>query len=108
VSVGTKPTTCVASVGISSLDWSGLTGTNHFSGVYLATPVYNTPFSSLSTNMAPAVDVTSVVKTWFKHPEINHGLILSPVKPPLPYLFGQGECFSWLGNFVLEIEYFAP
>jgi hypothetical protein len=105
---GGKPTSCVASVGKAKQSWTQLVGGNHFAdNTNLFT--YNSPITSLNPFMALKADVTSVVSDWVKHPESNHGFILNPVSAPLPGPGnGTGECTSGLGNFKLEIYYFAP
>ena len=103
-----KPTTCVASVGYSKLDWSGLGNTIHFSSKSLSSSLYNIPLSSLGQFAAPSLDVTQLVRGWFEHPENNHGFILVPAAAPYPPEDGTGKCLSELGNFQLVIEYYAP
>jgi len=105
---GGKPTSCVASVGKAKQSWTQLVGGNHFAD-NTNLFAYNSPITSLNPVMAMKADVTSVVNSWVKHPESNHGFILNPVSAPLPGPGnGTGECTSGLGNFKLEIYYFAP
>ncbi|MDP1546378.1 MAG: Ig-like domain-containing protein [Anaerolineales bacterium] len=105
---GGKPTSCVASIGKAKQSWTQLVGPNHFAdNTNLYT--YNSPLTSLNSFMALKADVTSAVSSWVKHPENNHGFILNPSSAPLPGPGnGTGECTSGLGNFQLEINYFAP
>ncbi|MBI2333036.1 MAG: hypothetical protein HYU84_12920, partial [Chloroflexi bacterium] len=105
---GGKPTSCVARVGKAKQSWTQLVGSNHFAdNTNLFT--YNSPLTSLNPFMALKADVTSAVSSWVKHPESNHGFILNPASAPLPGPGnGTGECTSGLGNFQLEIYYFAP
>jgi hypothetical protein len=98
-------------VGVAKLEWSGLNAPNHFGGSQpsLSSLANNTPFSSLSVFMAPTtVDVTSQVAGWMNHPANNRGFILTGASAPSPSGDGIGECLSGLGNFQLEIYYFAP
>jgi hypothetical protein len=103
------PTSCVANIGKARQDWSSLQDATHFAGksISLASPDFNAPFASLNPFMGLNVDATSLVKDWIKHPENNHGFILTPVSPPHPKDDGVGECFSGLGYFHLDVYYFA-
>ena len=103
------PTTCVSAVGQAKQDWTWLVGGNHYYGdnILLST-AYNLPITSLSTNMAPAVDVSAAVKGWQVNPTKNHGFILTPTNAPHPLDDGSGECLSGLDAFQLEIHYFVP
>lgn len=104
---GGKPTSCVASVGKANQSWTQLVSPNHFAD-NTNLSAYNSPIVSLNPFMALNADVTSAVNYWVKHPESNHGLILNPVGAPLPGPGnGTGECTSGLGNFKLDIYYFA-
>jgi hypothetical protein len=103
-----KPVTCVSGVGQSKLVWGGLVGAKHFSSKSLSSSTYFIPISSLGEFQAPSVNVTSAVNTWLKYPDKNHGFILTPAAAPHPQEDGDGRCLSGLGNFLLEIEYFAP
>lgn len=104
---GSPPYSCVSAVGEAKQDWSGLSNGNHFSSQFLATPSNNIPIASVGTAQSQ-VDVTAAVSDWFKHPENNHGFILTPASAPVPKQPGTGECLSGLGNFELDIYYFAP
>ena len=104
---GSPPYTCVSAVGKAKQDWSGLSNGNHFSSQFLATSSNNAPIASIGTAQSQ-VDVTSAVSEWFKYPENNHGFILTPASAPVPKQSGTGECLSGLGNFELDIYYFAP
>ena len=101
---GPAPTSCVASAGKAKQDWSGLNSGNHFSSKYIA----STPIVSLSAYMSLQADVTSVASDWIKHPGNNHGFVFTPAGAPHPLEDGTGTCLSGLGNFQLEIYYFAP
>ena len=105
-----KPSTCVANIGSAKLDWTGLIPPNHFAGstLSLSSLTYNTPFKSLSAYPPPEVDATSIVASWVKHPEKNHGFILTGASAPHPVGDGFGICLSGLHFFYLDIFYFAP
>jgi len=104
---GSPPYTCASVIGKAKQDWSGLSNGNHFSNQYLATLSNNSPIASLGTAQSQ-VDVTAAVSDWFKHPENNHGFILTPASAPKPQVPGTGKCLSGLGNFQLDLYYFAP
>jgi hypothetical protein len=101
---------CVGGVGKAKQDWTGLDTGNHFAGSHvLSSKLYNSPMASLSGwDSTPEVDVTSAVNNWIKHPDQNHGFILTPLGVPKPAVDGSGICESGAGNFQLEIYYFAP
>ena len=103
------PVSCVWSVGKAKQDWSGLSSGNHFSSKnVLAGPAYN-EISVSNKYFPPEVDVTYAVKAWIKNPSVNHGFTLGPVDWLYgAYLSADEECKSGLGNFQLEIYYFAP
>lgn len=112
VAVGAKPASCAESVRKATQDWSGLGSAIHFweteHSLPLAGGAYSTPIASISAYMSPNVDVTAAVNDWIKHPANNHGLILTPMASPQPTEDGTGECLSGLGNFTLDVYYFAP
>jgi hypothetical protein len=98
---------CANGVGKAKQDWTAL-GSNHFLGKNVLSS-YNTPFASLSSwDFSPELDVTSAVGNWLKHPEQNHGFILTPASAPSPLIDGSGKCESGVGDFQLEIFYFVP
>ena len=80
------------------------------------------PFSKLSKHIKDvsnsAQKVTALPLSWgfhcfrveayAKHPENNHGFIFTPASAPVPKVPGTGKCLSGLGNFQLEVYYFAP
>jgi hypothetical protein len=103
------PASCVWSVGKAKQDWSGLNSGNHFSSKnVLAGPAYN-EISVSNKYLPPEVDVTYMVKAWIKNPSVNHGFTLGPVDWLYgAYLSADEICKSGLGNFQLEIYYFAP
>ena len=80
----------------------------HFTGTSLTTGTYFTPGVSISPYMAPSVDFTATVAGWVKNAGTNHGFILTAAVAPSPAEDGTGQCLSGLGNFKLEINYFAP
>jgi hypothetical protein len=108
ISLGATPSSCVASVGKSKQDWTGTVTVGHASGANLTSAAFFSPGVSLSQYMAPSADVTSTVAGWSKNPATNHGFILVAVPAPHPSGDGTGECLSGLGNFKLDISYFAP
>jgi hypothetical protein len=101
---------CVGGVSKAKQDWTGLIGANHFVGKdVLLSSAYNGPLTSLSGwDSTPEVDVTATVSLWLKHPEQNHGFILTPASAPNPAVDGAGTCESGVGNFQLELYYFVP
>lgn len=101
---------CVGGVGKAKQDWTGLGGANHFVGKnILSSYAYYNPISSLSGwNHTPEVDVTSVVSSWMKNPQSNHGFILRHLNAPHPATDGAGSCSSRLAYVQLEIHYFVP
>jgi hypothetical protein len=107
-----KPTSCVANVGKAKQDWGGAGfNENHYlKNNILAGSAYYEPMISLSPHITHNLDVTSIVKDWYKHPNKNHGFILGPASVPYPQHDdgGRSVCMSWLGNFELEIHYFVP
>lgn len=107
VALPPAPETCVAAVGTSKQDWSGLDGGDHYSKTELSGIAYYSPFSSIASYMTPNVDVTPLVKNWLKFPANNHGFILIPMEAPQPD-DGAGKCLSGVDGFQLEIEFFAP
>jgi len=96
---------CVDGVGKAKQDWTGL-GNNLFLGDNVLY-AYNVPLTSLSAWQL-SLDVTSAVSNWLKHPNQNHGFILTPSSAPSPLTDGHGTCMSGVGNFQLEIYYFIP
>lgn len=104
-----SPSSCVKNVGKAKQDWSGLIGSVHFSNKnVLSGPSYFAPLASISPYMALNADVTPAVMDWLKKPANNHGLILTPAAAPHPLDDGSGFCISGLGNFQLNVYYFAP
>jgi len=101
---------CVGGAGKAKQDWTGQGSAIHFFGDdILLWYAYLNPMTSLSGwDHTPEVDVTSAVNTWIKNPGQNHGFILTPDSAPNPVVDGHGECLSQVGNFQLEIYYFAP
>jgi hypothetical protein len=101
---------CVGGVGKAKQDWTGLGGANHFVGNnILSSYAYYNPISSLNGfNHSPEVDVTSVVSSWMKNPQSNHGFILRQLNAPLPATDGVGSCSARLAYVQLEIQYFVP
>ncbi|HXF86603.1 MAG TPA: Ig-like domain-containing protein [Anaerolineales bacterium] len=102
VATNWKPS-CVSAVGRAKQDWTGLVSKTHFSS------------SSLRPYFAPYADLTWVVKDWLKNPASNYGLILLPAAAPDPQPPDEdwderidGRCYDKLGNFQLNIYYFAP
>lgn len=103
-----KPASCISAIGKAKKDWSGLSAGIHFaSSPSLTSLTYNTPLTSMSNYMNQA-SVTQAVVDWIKDPSSNHGFILAPAAAPHPYDDGSGSCLSGLGNFQLDIYYFAP
>lgn len=102
------PSSCVKNVGKAKQEWSGLLGSAHFYDKNVLTgPGYFSPITSMFSFGALNADVTSTVKDWVKNPGNNHGFILTPVGAPHPSGDGNGRCESGLGNFQLNIHYFA-
>lgn len=101
---------CVGGVGKAKQDWTGLGGENHFVGKnILNSHAYYSPISSLNGwNHSPEVDVTSVVNSWMKNPQSNHGFILRYLNAPHPATDGSGVCESELAYVQLEIHFFVP
>jgi len=101
---------CIGGVSKAKQNWTGLNGGSHFVGKnVLLSSAYNSPLTSLSGwDSTPEVDVTSVINTWIKYPQQNHGFILTPASAPKPAVDGSGSCESGVGNFQLEIHYFVP
>lgn len=101
VATNWKPS-CVSAVGKAKQDWTGLSSGNHFSS------------KSLTPYFTPYADLTWVVKDWLKNPASNYGLILLPAAAPDPQPTDDwegavtGRCYDGLGNFQLNIYYFAP
>ncbi len=104
MAIGYKPASCAANVGLAKQDWTGLAGTNHFTGKNVASD----PLTSISPFISASVDVTSAASDWLAHPENNHGLVLGPTDAPVPNEDGSGKCFSQLTSESLVIDYFAP
>lgn len=102
------PSSCVKNVGKSKQDWTGSIGSNHYSSKnFLSGSAYFSPITSISPYMALKTDVTFAVKDWMKNPAKNFGLIFTPAGAPHPYDDGAGSCLSELGNFQLNVYYFA-
>ena len=101
---------CVDGVGKAKQDWVGQGSPIHFFGDnILLWSAYLDPITSVSGwDHTPEVDVTYAVNNWIKNPGQNHGFILTPANAPGPSGDGHGECLSQVGNFQLEIYYFAP
>lgn len=100
---------CVGGLGKSKQSWTGLDGGNHFYNKnVLFSAAYNSPIASVSAwTSTPEMDVTSAVKGWLKNPGTNHGFILTPRSAPNPATDGSGICETGVGNFQLEIHFFA-
>jgi hypothetical protein len=81
---------------------------NHSSKVGLDTTTYFAPLTSQVNLGSAGTDVTSAVSNWLKHASDNHGFIFIGVPPALSPEGDQGECYTGLGNFQLEIHYIAP
>jgi hypothetical protein len=112
VALGASPTSCAADVGVAQLDWSALSTYPFYSeSAYAFYPVYSAPFTSIGGGQA---DVTAIVADWLSHPGNNHGFFLTPAESLMPQPLdvedngGSGLCLSWLHNFGLYYEYFAP
>jgi hypothetical protein len=104
---------CVATLGRSAQDWSGLSGgDNHYvPGLnLLASPEYDAPMVSLPefVGRSVEVDVTPLVGAWLQDPSRNHGLILAPRRASAAGSEGGAFCNSVEGDFRLEIEYVMP
>jgi hypothetical protein len=108
VPINIEPEACVSELGSSIQDWTGLGDANHYSHTELAGPAFYNPYSSLPGWFLSDTDVTAQVHVWLKYPENNHGFILIPMDPPYPTGGGTGKCLSGLGNFQLEIDFYAP
>ena len=106
-----KPQICAQTLGKAVKDWTGITNTLHYAEAPQLESFSN-PFVSIGQYMPSPIDVTSVVKSWVKYPPLNHGFIFHPASPPQPKVedgdYGTGDCESEVGNFQLEIYYFAP
>lgn len=102
VIAGPAPATCAAGVGKAKQDWSPLVDSDHRVKTF---GLYNTPISSIGQYGPLQADVTAAVKDWVKNPATNHGFVLSSINPPPG---GVAFCISGLGNFQLDIYYFAP
>jgi hypothetical protein len=108
VATNLEPEACVSELGRSTQDWSGLGDANHYSHTELSGAAYYSPDESLSGWFLSDTDVTAQVHVWLKYPENNHGFILIPMEAPDPTGGGTGKCLSGLGNFQLEIDFYAP
>lgn len=104
-----KPASCLAGVNKSTVDWSALSTGDHYAhSPALYGPKYGSPITSLSQWVHQDVDVTSAVNDWITHPTNNRGLNLTPAPADSPKDDGYGRCLSGLGNFLLDVYYFAP
>lgn len=108
VAAGVEPEACVSELGRATQDWSGLGNADHFSKTELSGAAFYSPDTSISGWFLSDTDVTAQVHVWLKYPENNHGFILIPMEAPYPYGGGTGKCLSGLGNFQLEIDFYAP
>ena len=99
-----EPASCIKNIGRADSDWSGLSTGNHYSAKI---PFKGFVISSVG-QYSGQVDVTSTVKSWVANPAGNHGFFLSAASAPYPLDDGTGKCLSGLGNFQLDIYYFAP
>jgi hypothetical protein len=111
VAPGAKPQICAQTLGKGVKDWTGIINGLH----YAAAPgliSFSNPYVSIGQYMPSPIDVTSIVKKWVEYPPLNHGFVFYPVSPPQPNVedgdYGTGDCESQVGNFQLEINYFAP
>ena len=103
-----KPQSCVKNIGKAKKDWSALgTGIHFDDDISLSSSAYNTVLTSVSSYSNQA-DVTQAATDWLKNPFNNHGFIFTPASAPHPIGDGSGECLSGLGNFQLDVYYFAP
>jgi hypothetical protein len=96
--------TCVSAVGKANKDWTGLSDADHWIYLY-GLGLYATPTISAPKFAGTGVTVTSVVSEWLKNPASNHGFIIYGKNPPGG---NNSSCISGLGEFRLEIQYFAP
>lgn len=86
-----------------------MVGSNHFHGKNVLMPsTYFAPLTSYYGKLSGGgVDVTPAVGHWLINPLQNFGFILAPSNAPYPAVDGSGTCDSQVGNFQLEIHYFA-
>ena len=108
------PSSCVSTIGKATQPWSGLTYPNHYTdSISVSALNKNLPIVSLSPFMANEVDVTAIVDAWTLHPNLNYGMVFTPVSAPTPNDGGSGDggtgmCLSAMSNFSLDIYYLAP
>lgn len=103
------PTSCVAGIKKSKLDFSPYSHDDHYTQtVALYSSQYGEPITSINPYGSLEADVTSVVKDWTKDPSAAYGFILTGAGADDPKSDGYGRCLSGLGNFTLDVYYFAP
>jgi LysM repeat protein len=103
------PTSCVAGIKKSKLDFSPYSHDDHYTQtVALYSSQYGEPITSINPYGSLEADVTSVVKDWTKDPSAAYGFILTGAGADDPKSDGYGRCLSGLGNFTVDVYYFAP
>jgi hypothetical protein len=107
-----EDTLCPTNLGTARLNWTGWGNGATFtekSSDFLSNPkTVMSPFTSLPGSYGGTVDVTQVVQSWVAGTAQDYGFIFSPNWSKWNGSADTQECFSYLGGFELDVQYFTP